>query len=66
MRIRTFLALAAVPLALAACSKSGDDRTASSEGVEANLEAENFDTTITSDEATLNEAEAQQFNVASD
>ena len=66
MRIQTLLALAAIPLALAACSKSGDDRTATSEQVEANLDAENFDTTITSDEATLNEAEAQQLNVATD
>ena len=63
MRNHTLLALIALPLALAACGKSGDDRSASSEQVEANLDAENFDTTISPDEATLNEAEAQQLNV---
>ena len=64
MHIRTFLALVAVPIALVACGKSGNDRSTSPEQVEANLEAENFGTTITSEEATLNEAEAQQLNVA--
>ena len=65
MRTRTSVALAAITLALAACSGSGgNDNAASPEQVEANLDAENFDTTITSEEATLNEAEAQQLNVA--
>ena len=64
MRTRISVAIAAITLALAACSGSGgNENRASSEQVEANLDAENFDTTITSDEATLNEAEAQQLNV---
>jgi hypothetical protein len=66
MRTRTSIALAAITFALAACSGSGNDRSASTEQVEANLDAENFDTTITSDEAVLNQTEANQLNVATE
>jgi hypothetical protein len=58
----TVVALASL---VAGCGGSRDD-AAAPPGVEANLDAENFDNTITSDEAVLNEAESIQLNVATD
>ena len=67
MRFLKMTALAAFALAAAACSGSGSGNTAADASAEANLEAENFDTTITSDEASsLNEAESRQLNVTTE
>jgi hypothetical protein len=68
MRILMMTALAAMALATAACSGSGADRDSASvgAGAEANLDAENFDVTVNSDDVTLNEAEARQLNVATE
>ena len=62
-------ALAAFALTATACSGSGNENSASADasaGAEANLDAENFDNAITSDEASLNEAESRQLNVATE
>ena len=65
MSTRKSVALIAVTFAVAACSNGGSDNSVTAaEQMEANLDAENFDATITSDEAVLNESEAQQLNVA--
>ena len=61
-RVTTVVAFASL---VAACGGSRDEGTAPP-GVEANLDAENFDDTITSDQAVLNEAESNQLNVATD
>ena len=68
MRISTMTAIAVMALATAACGGSGADRDdASAEaGAEANLDAENFDVTVNSDDVTLNEAEVRQLNVATE
>ena len=68
MRFSKMTALAVFALMAAACSASGDGNTAgASTEVETNLEAESFDTTITSDEASsLNEAESRQLNVTTE
>jgi len=66
---RTPIALAAaMSFALAGCgSRDGNSTgTDSSATVEANLDAENFDNVITSDEAVLNEAETRQLNVGTE
>ena len=70
--MRSFLkmtALAAFALTATACSGSGNENSASADasaGAEANLDAENFDNIITSDEASLNETESRQLNVATE
>ena len=67
MRLSIMTPLAAMVLATSACSGSGSDGNASVEaGAEANLDAENFDVTVNSDDVTLNEAEARQLNVATE
>ena len=67
MRISMMTALVAMILATAACSGSGAEGNASVKaGAEANLDAENFDVTVNSDDVTLNEAEARQLNVATE
>ena len=68
MQFLKMTALAAFALTAVACSKSGNENAASADAsTEANLDAENFDSTITSDEASsLNEAEARQLNVATE
>ena len=68
MRFLKMTALAALAFAAAACSGSGNENAASADpSAEVNLEAENFDSTITSDEASsLNEAESRQVNVATE
>lgn len=65
MRYLKLMTLAASACLVAACSGSGDEGAAPP-GAEANLDAENFDNTITSDEAVLNEAESRQLNVATE
>jgi ABC-type glycerol-3-phosphate transport system substrate-binding protein len=66
MRFLKTTALGALALGAAACSGSGNEDTASAEAA-ANLEAENLDSTITSDEASsLNEAESRELNVATE
>ena len=62
MRFLKMTALAALALSTPACSGS-DNENAAPAGAEANLDAENFDSTITSDEASLNEVESRQLNV---
>ena len=68
MRLSMMTALAAMALATAACSGSGGDRDNASveAGSEANLDAENFDVTVNSDDVTLNHAEARQLDVATE
>ena len=60
--------VAAFALTAAACSGSGNENSSAdaSATAEANLDAENFDSTITSDEASLNEVESRQLNVATE
>ena len=66
MQILKMTALAAFALTAAACSRSGNENTASAEA-EVNLDAETFDNTITSDEASsLNAAESDALNVATE
>ena len=69
MRFLKMTALAVFALTAAACGGSGSENSSAdaSAGPEANLDAENFDSTITSDEASsLNEAESRQLNVATE
>ena len=68
MRFLKMTALAVFALTAAACGGSGSENSSAdaSAGAEANLDAENFDSTITSDEASLNEAESRQLNVATE
>ena len=69
MRSLKMTILAAFALTAAACSGSGNDNSSAdaSATAEANLDAENFDTTVTSDEASsLDEAESRQLNVATE
>ena len=66
MRFLKMTALAVSALTAAACSGSGNENTASAEP-EVNLDAETFDNTITSDEASsFNETESRQLNVAAE
>lgn len=65
MQFLKMTALAAFGLTVAACS-SGNENTAPAEA-EVNLDAETFDNTITSDEASsLNAAESDALNVATE
>ena len=68
MRFFKLTALAVFALTTAACGGSGAENSSAdaSAGAQANLDAENFDNTITSDEASLNEAESRQLNVATE
>jgi hypothetical protein len=64
MRNSTTAAVAAIFLAAAGCSGSGTEDAVA--GTEANLDAENFDSTLESDDAVLNEAESRQLNIATE
>ena len=68
MRFLKMTALAVFALTTAACGGSGNENPSAdaSTEAEANLGAENFDSTITSDEASLNEAESRELNVATE
>ena len=68
MRFLKMTALATLALTAVACSGSANENSSAdaSTEAEANLHAENFDSTITSDEASLNEAESRQLNVATE
>ena len=59
-----FSKLASLFLALgaAACGKSGSNEGSPPTAVEANLDAENFNTTIDSDNAVMNDADVEQLN----
>jgi len=65
MRFSRMMTVVTFASLVAACGGSGDEGAAPP-GAEVNLDAENFDNTITSDEAVLNEAESNQLNVATD
>jgi hypothetical protein len=65
MRFSRMITVVTFASLVAACGGSSDDGAAPP-GSEVNLDAENFDNTITSDEAVLNEAESNQLNVATD
>ena len=64
MRNLTIAALAAISLATAGCS--GSDTEDAAAGTDANLDAENFDSTLASDDAVLNDAEFRQLNIATE
>jgi hypothetical protein len=64
MRNSAIAALAAISLAASGCSGSGTEDAAA--GADANLDAENFDSTLASDDAVLNEAESRQLNIATE
>ena len=70
MRFLKMTALAGFALTAAACSGSGNENAVSADPsaeASANLDAENFDSTITSDEASsLNEAESRRLNAATE
>lgn len=59
-----FSKLASLLLALsaAACGKSVSNEGSAPTAVEANLDAENFSTTIDSDNAVMNDADVEQLN----
>jgi hypothetical protein len=69
MRFLKMTSLAVFALTVAACGGSESESSSADAwaGAEANLDAESFDSTITSDDASsLNEAESRQLNVATE
>ena len=56
------LAIALLALGAAACGKSESDKGSASASVEANLDAENFSSTIASDNAVMNQSDLEQLN----
>lgn len=59
------LAFTLLVLGVAACGKAGSDKAASNSAtVEANLDAENFNSTLSTDDASMNESDMEQLNGA--
>ena len=56
------LVLVLLALGAVACGKSGRDEGSATTTVEANLDAENFSTTLNSDDAAMNESDIEQLN----